>query len=207
MKHFFLFLVLSVLLFACKKDELAFQLEGNIKSTINSSALEGVSVRFYVNSLGGGVKKFKSSTKTDGSGHFNASVERNKFESLVISVEKNLYFKKEKVISFSDLTTDGKNTANFSMNAESWTKFILKNNQPQASDELKILKNLGKTDCNTCCPNTYSYYTGAIDTSFLCPNNGNQYMRFHYWVNGNESHELDSVYNTPFDTVSYTINY
>jgi len=30
MKHFFLFLVLSVLLFACKKDELAFQLEGNI---------------------------------------------------------------------------------------------------------------------------------------------------------------------------------
>lgn len=192
---------------SCKKEELTFIIKGTISDNTFSGALQGADVRLYVYPLGSSLSEYKKNIITDNQGSYKFDLERDKYEKIELIINKDNYFKSNNTITFSNLTTEEDNVYNYSLTAKSWTKFIFLNQQPSSQDELKIFKDSGKSDCDGCCPDGYSYYLGAVDTSFYCANNGNEYMRFYYWVNGNEQNGLDSVYNEPFDTVVYEYTY
>ena len=182
-------------------------LKGTVNDETLNSTLSNAEVSVYTFPLGSSVGTKVTTLTTDSQGNFEYDLIREKYEKIEIKVEKENYFAYLDVIPFSDLSTENDNVYSYSVKAKSWTRFLIYNQQPLQSDELKILKDSGKEDCDECCANGYYYYYGAADTSVYCPNNGNEYMKFYYWVNGNESNGLDSVYNTPFDTVTYEFYY
>lgn len=206
-KLFGIVLLLAIVLNACKRDELSFILEGTVNDATNNTTLSGATVEIYTFLLGGSLGTKVKTLTTDSQGSFAYDLEREKYEKIEIHVRKNNYFEVIDEIPFSNLTTDGSNTFTYNLSAKSWTKFVIFNQQPVASDELKILKDSGKEACEDCCANGYYYYYGEVDTVVYCPNDGNRYMKFYYWVNGNESNGVDSVYNEPFDTTTYEFYY
>ncbi len=208
MKNIFIILLaIPLFLSSCKKEELSFTLKGTVNDETLNSSISSAKVSIYTFPLGSTLGTKVTTLTTDSQGNFEYELVREKYEKIEIKVEKENYFTNIDVIPFSNLSTENENTFSYSLNAKSWTRFVIYNQQPLQSDELKIFKDSGKEDCDECCANGYSYYYGAADTSVYCPNNGNEYMKFYYWVNGNESNGLDSVYNTPFDTVTYEFYY
>lgn len=208
MKNLFAILFLCLILLSCKKEELNFIIKGKVSDITFSGSMQGAAVKLYSFPLGSTLGVFENSVTTDAQGNYQFELDRDKYEKIQLVVEKNNYFEIIDNISFSSLTSDGDNLFNYSMEAKSWTKFIISNQQPAlAQDEFKLFKNSGKTDCAECCSNGYSYYYGNVDTVVYCANGGNQYMSFFYWVNGTEDNGSDSVYNTPFDTTTYEFYY
>lgn len=208
MKKIITVLVIGILLFSCKKDGLKFTINGKVSDTSLSGVLQGAEVKLYSFALGSSAGVYEGNYTTDSQGKFSFELEREKYEKIQIIVNKSQYFEVIDDIPFSDLDTEEENTFNYSLEAKSWTRFVIRNQQPASEqDEFKLFKNSGKTDCEDCCDNGYSYYYGDIDTTIYCANGGNRYMSFFYWVNGNEDNGNDSVYNTPFDTVTYEFNY
>lgn len=192
---------------SCKKKELFFVIKGSISDNTLSGALQNANVKLYVFPLGSSLSEYKENKITDYQGSYKFELERDKYEKIELVISKENYFESKNIITFSNLSTEEDNIFNYSLTAKSWTKFIFFNQQPSSQDELKIYKDSGKSDCDGCCPDGYSFYYGAVDTSFYCVNNGNEYMKFYYWVNGNQENGIDSVYNEPFDTVIYEYTY
>ena len=206
-KRILLFVLVISAVASCKKEELSFMLEGTVNDATFNTTLSNAEVTIYTFPLGQSFGTEVASVTTDNSGYFSYDLKREQYEKIEITVQKHNYFQYTDVIPFSDLSTENVNTYSYSLNAKSWTRFVIYNQQPLQSDELKIFKDSGKEGCPTCCANGYYYYYGAADTTVYCPNDGNRYMKFYYWVNGNQSNGVDSVYNTPFDTVTYEFYY
>lgn len=208
MKNLFAFLLLSLVFISCKKEELSFNVKGHVSDITLSGSLQGANVTLYSFPLGSAIGIYENSITTDAQGNYQFELERDKYEKIQLVVEKNNYFDIIQDISFSNLSSEDDNIINFSMEAKSWTKFVIFNQQSTSvQDEFKLFKNSGKTDCEECCNNGYTYYYGAVDTVVYCANGGNRYMSFFYWVNGNEQNGNDSVYNIPFDTTTYEFYY
>lgn len=201
-------LFIIFILASCKKDELSFMIEGNVNDGTFGAELSNATVSIFIFPVGATLGTKATTLTTDSQGAFSYDLEREKYEKIEIVVNKNNYFSYTDVVPFSELTTDGKNIFTYELKAKSWTKFVIYNQQPALqNDELKILKDSGKEGCSECCSNGYYYYYGAADTTVYCPNDANNYMKFYYWVNGNETNGVDSVYNTPFDTTTYEFYY
>lgn len=204
----YLFLILLISS-SCKKEALSFKFEGNIKSLNSGGNIGGVSVKAYTYDVGNNFKSLKESTETDAEGNYTINVERGKYSKVVIELNKHNYFSISKTFQFGDLSTNEVNSYNTSLSPKSWTKFVLRNiysNNP--TDVLKIQKISGKTDCEECCPNNTTFYNGVVDTVVFCPNDGGTNMKFYYWVNGNmPTGDINTVYNSPFDTITYEILY
>lgn len=208
LKNLLVIITLSLFFLSCNKEELDFVIKGTINDASFSGPAQGVNIKLYSFPLGSTLGVYESGVTTDAQGNYQFELERDKYEKIQLVLEKNNYFKIIRDISFSNLNSEDDNIINFSMDAKSWTRFVIYNQAPSTiQDEFKLFKNSGKTDCDECCSNGYSYYYGAIDTVIYCPNNANQYMSFFYWVNGNEMNGNDSVYNTPFDTTTYEFIY
>jgi hypothetical protein len=208
MKNVLAILLLSLLFLSCKKDELNFIIKGQVSDVTFSGSLQGANVKLYSFPLGSTLGVFENSSTTDAQGNYQFELVRDKYEKIQLVLEKDNYFQIINNVSFSNLSSEDDNTFNFSMEAKSWTKFIIYNQQPTSlQDEFKLFKNSGKTDCDECCDNGYSYFYGAVDTVIYCANGGNRSMTFFYWVNGNQDNGNDSIYNTPFDTTTYEFYY
>ena len=193
---------LIVLFSACKKGELAFVLEGNVEDATLGSSLSGANVSIYTFSSGSSIGVLAKTITTNSQGDYSYELVRDRYDKIEISVHKENYFSFLDIIPFDDLTTEESNKFDYSLNAKSWTRFVIINQQPNQSDEFKLLKESGKENCDECCPNSFSYYYGAVDTVVYCPNNANSTMKFYFWVNGNQANGVDSVYNTAFDTIT-----
>jgi len=209
MKYLITSLIIALFSFSsCKKKELEFKFSGNIKDINSGLNIANAEIRYYTSNLGNNVEALKGNTKTDASGNYEVTIERSKFETLTVKIRKENFFNKDENYSIDDLTSSESNEINYNLSPQSWTKFIFKNASPSnSSDELKIQKVSGKTNCNECCGNETTYYYGSIDTVVYCPNDGDSYMKFYWWVNGNEQNGDENLYNAPFDTTSFTINY
>lgn len=206
----FKIVIIALLLFVnmrCKKDDVTIQIEGVISNSLDGSGLDGVSVKLFTQPLGSSFDDLEETVQTDSEGHYSFEIKNDKYESVRLNFKKEKYFTIDHLVPFAELSTSAINTFDFDMEAQSWTAFVIKNNQPDPSDEFKLLKDTGKENCEICCANGFYYYYGDVDTTVICPNDANRYMKFYYWVNGNESNGMDSVYNTPFDTVYYEFNY
>lgn len=208
MKTLIFLTTLFILLYSCKKDELKFTIKGQISDITLSGALAEANIKLYTFPLGSALGVFEQSSTSDAQGNYSIEFDRDKYEKIQIVIEKDKYFEIIDDVPFSDLNSEEDNIFNYSLEAKSWTKFIIRNQQPYSEqDEFKLFKNSGKTDCADCCQNGYYFYYGDTDTVVYCANGGDRYMSFFYWVNGTEQNGNDSVYNTPFDTTTYEFYY
>jgi len=208
MKLILILFTVALALLACKPDPLVFVIEGTVQDQTFETGLNEGEVQliaFPVGSQTGNVV----GTNTLSSGSFSFEVKREQTEKFIIRLLNDHYFPTEQTLFFSDLVPNEPNLVALETTAKSFVQFNIKNqNQTSADDELKFLKYRGKTNCSDCCENQYTYFNGAdVNEQQLCINDGNTYLSFYYWVNGNEIFVQDSVLSIPFDTVQYNIFY
>ena len=206
---FFLLFILLISGNSCKKKDLTFTFEGKIKSLASGENLGQVQLKAYTYGLTDNKKTLKGEALTDAGGNYTLSINRERYEKVVLEISKHNYFTTSKTFPFDDLSTEDINAFNTSISPKSWTRFVIKNIiSPSPSDQLKIQKVAGKTDCENCCPNTTKVYNGILDTVIICPNDGGTNLEFYYWVNNDmPTNGINTVFNTPFDTVDYDITY
>lgn len=210
MKYFTVWMLAFLFIFSsCKKEELSFEFSGNVKSLNNNTDLKGVEVKITAFALGNASGSLMETVETDENGNYNVKIKRGKYEKVDFSISKNLYFDLEKSYSFQNLSTSKPNINDFKISPKSWAKFIIRNIYSQNdSDQLKIQKVSGRTDCYECWDNTTFIFKGVLDTVVYCPNDGDTNIKFYYWLNDEELGDgVGNVYTTPFDTIPFEFIY
>lgn len=208
---FFLFVSIGlffILISACKPKALSFRITGVVMDMSNVAPVNTGEVQLFEYPLGSQIGEFRGLIELKEDGSFEFEIERNRAERFELRYNEDGYFNVEKTIFFSELNPSQENFFTLHTATQSWVQLIIKNQfNPSPNDKLKILKSQGRNDCFGCCPNDYYHFNGIQDTIFECLNNGNMYFGFYYWVNGSEIFNHDSIFCTPFDTVTYEIIY
>lgn len=201
--------ILVVFLVSCKPDPLTFTIQGTVHDDTFNQPLENGVIEFISYPAGSLTGNLIESKSLNQNGSFEFEVKREQVEKYELILQNDNYFPEKRTLFFSELKPNEAKQVNLNTTAKSYAKFIVKNqNNPSSSDELKFLKFSGKTNCDDCCPNQYSFFEGAqINESFTCANDGNTYLSFYYWVNGNDVFVHDSIQTIAFDTTTYEIIY
>lgn len=202
-------IVLLLTFSSCNRKELSFTISGSLTDDTFGQKLTEGNLELYIFKAGSSFPMLTEETTPDTDGAYSFEIDREKAEKFEIRFSAgNRYFPKTVNIPFSDLEVNSVNTYNISTTAMSWAKFIIKNQAPSSpNDELKFLKQGGKTNCDGCCDDGYSFYYGGIDTIIYCLNDGNKYFPFSYWINGTEQVGQFDLYTSAFDTTSYEFIY
>ncbi len=205
MRILFMLISVAAIFTFCRKKELKFTINGVVSDASFSGTSQGVKVKLFVTPLGESEDLVGTAT-TSTDGVFEFVIDRERIEKVRLTYNKINYFEEEQIIYFSNLEVNEDNDASQSLTAKSWVRFQIFNQSPaSASDEFKLFKYRGKEDCAECCPIGNSYYYGAVDTAVICPNGANSYTSYYYWVTNTQIYGQDSVFTTPFDTV--TVNF
>lgn len=199
------FLILSAL-GACKKKDITYTVEGTITDETFGQSLAGATVSLYEVPAGGATPTDLVATVITGSdGKYSFEIKREKIEEYRIDVSKNLYFGTSQSFHADDLSTNETNVFTHSVTAMSWVKLHFINTD--ADQDLKYIRQSGKTGCAECCAATEQFLYGEIDTSVYCINDGNTTYGYYYWVLNTANNGPMSVTTTPFDTVELLLNY
>lgn len=207
MRVLFSLLISSIIIFGCKKGKSDFILTGTVKDVTFDQALNGATVTLYEVEAGGGTQTFIGSATVGSDGVYSFTFPRNKVENYILSVSKNMYFDNAIIIPFSSMTIKEENVRNINTTAKSWAKITLLNTNPQASDHLTIIKQLGKDGCMECCGSDQADFYGAIDTSYYCANDGNTTYQFFYQLVGTSIQGIKSGTTVAFDTTEIILQY
>jgi len=205
---FTLIVLLGISFGACKKKKISYTVEGIVTDASFSQALSGATVQLYGTPAGSSTPSQLIGTVTTGSdGKYSFTFDRDKIEQYVIIVNKNQYFELSDAFTAESLSTSETNTRNLSTTAKSWVKLRFVNLMPDAADELKYIRQNGKSDCAECCYGGEQYLYGAVDTAIYCINDGNTTYSYYYWVLNTVNNGPKSIVTQPFDTVELLLNY
>ncbi len=207
MKLPFLFVLCISLLSSCSKKNAGFTVKGSVNDATFSQSLQGATVKLYQIPVGSTDEQLIGTCTTDSQGNYSFSFPREKMEKYRLTITKNLYFSKEEVIYFSELSLEEDYIRNSSTSAMAWAKLTFHNQNPSGADHFQYIKQNGKANCPECCPTTYQDYYGSLDTSIYCINDGNTNYSYLYWVLGTSTQGTQTVYTTAFDTVEVVLNY
>ena len=200
-----------LLLASCNKGPIMYQFEGQVTDALTGSPLSGVDFELDQKILQNGAVTagfiFAGAAKTDGSGRYDLSIEREKVASFLMTYKKDNYFTIEIEETSANVTTDGSNVYDQELEPKSWIKFDMENFGPSESDHLRLLTQDFREGCNGCAENkTYNYY-GALDTNITYVTTAGSYVKFTF-INMVTGYSLiDSLYATPFDSSTYVFNY
>ncbi|MBI1837007.1 MAG: hypothetical protein HYR91_07050 [Flavobacteriia bacterium] len=207
MRKIGLLLLVIISLLSCKKKKAHFLIKGTITDNSFSAPLTGATAYLYSVPTGTNKQVFLATSDLAADGTYNFDILRDKSDEYVIKIDKENYFSLEKTINFSALSVEKDNIYNYSIDAKSWVNLHFKNLSPQASDELQYIKQQGKADCLECCPKSYQFLTGAVDTNIYCINNGNSIYSYMYFVSGTSNNGIKEMMTIPFDTVELYLEY
>lgn len=205
---FALILLLGVSLGACKKKKISYTVEGIVTDASYSQPLSGATVQLYGTPAGSSTpSQLIGTTTTGGDGKYSFTFDRDKIEQYVIIVSRNQYFEITDSFTAESLSTTETNTRNLSTTAKSWVKLRFVNLAPEATDELKYIRQNGKSGCAECCYGGEQFLYGAVDTTIYCINDGNTTYSYYYWVLNTQNNGPKSIVTQPFDTVELLLNY
>lgn len=204
-----LFSLLVLLAFgSCKKKNITYVVEGTVTDNSFSQPLSGATVSLYKASGSTFIQgTLLESTTTGSDGKYHFEIERDKTEAYVIVIEKNNYFGTSANFTQEGLDAENSNTRNFGLYAKSWVKLRFTNLNPAPTDQLKYIRQSGKSDCEECCPGGDQFLYGAVDTAIYCINDGNTTYSYYYWVLNTQVNGPKSIVTVPFDTVELVLNY
>jgi hypothetical protein len=192
---------------SCKKGAGTFEISGEITNLSTASGLEGCWLYLYSYPVGTNEELLTDSTISNAEGFYSFQFERAQIEKYKIKYKKEGYFEGERLVYFSELTLEAPNIINLETNGKAWAGIRIINQNPEALDHFRYIKQEGKTDCLECCPSTEQNFFGALDTTIYCINNANEPYSILYWVIGTPLLDVVST-NTPLgDTSLIEITY
>lgn len=204
----YIFIITSVILLqSCKKGSANFTIKGIITDATFHQGLSGATISLYQYPTGSNTPSLIETTTLASDGSYSFTFKRDKMEKYVITVVKDLYFSLNETIFFSTLSVEEDNVRNYSTTAKSWVRLRFLNESPVDSDELQYVKQEGKVSCSECCPATYQYLYGAIDTSIYCINDANTVYSYLYSVVNTNNTAILSTTTVPFDTTEIYLAY
>src|SRR5690554_5055541 len=128
MKKFFFLLLISLNLYACKKEQsLSFKIHGSIQDESLHQPLENATVIIYEKAIGSSNLSEIGRTTTDENGDYQVEFPRNRVENYLVTIQKDRYFESSHTVLFSELDPKESKEYNFSTTAHSWVKIVLKN--------------------------------------------------------------------------------
>lgn len=196
--------LLMVLTFSCKKKNLKYVIKGTISDSSFNVPLSGAKVTIYVTTTSNNTPVQKVSLTTDASGNYSYELEREKLQSVIISVDKNNYFSDGTTTTLDNLSLDDDNVFSYNLYAKSWVRLHFVSD---GTKTIKYYKQIGKNGCAECCPTGEMQLTNVIDQSVYCINNGNTQYQIYYDVQGTTDNGTLSVNTVPFDTTEILISY
>ncbi len=206
MKNLVLFLgaLVLILSFSCKKKNLKYTIKGTIYDSSFNVPLSGAKVTIYVTTTSNSTPVQKVALTTDASGNYSYELEREKLQSVIISVDKENYFSDGMSTTLDNLSLDEDNTFNYNIYAKSWARVHFVSD---GTKTIKYYKQVGKNGCSECCPTGEIQLNNITDYSVYCINNGNTQYQVFYDVQGTTNNGTLSVNTVPFDTTEILINY
>ncbi|MCC5923477.1 MAG: hypothetical protein JJT77_06810 [Crocinitomicaceae bacterium] len=208
MKNWIILCFCCFVLISCRRNELSFTFKGTVTDLTFQNAAQNVNVKLFKFAAGSTFGIIAGETQTDANGNYTIQVSRNPTEKFVLEISSNNYFVENLTIPFSDLKPNEDNVFDMGIHANSWLKFVFKNqNNPAPTDELKILKQGGKSGCPDCCNYNFAFFNGIVDTTFTCVSRAKDSVTIFHWVNGNEQFSEQEFLLQPFDTLLYEIIY
>lgn len=206
MKNTLLFLgiLLLTLGLSCKKKNLKYLIKGTIHDSSFNVPLSGAKVSISVTTTSGSVPVQKTSLITDANGSYSYELDREKIQSVIISVEKDNYFSDGTTTTLDNLSLENDNTFNYNIYAKSWARLHFVSD---GTKTVKYYKQAGKNGCAECCPTGEIQLNNITDYSVYCINNGNTPYQLFYDVQGTTNNGTLSVNTVPFDTTEILISY
>jgi hypothetical protein len=208
MKNILFISLLFLSLTACKKKELTFSMSGIVTDATLGQKLSGATVRLLQKPAGGGTLKVVGTATMGSDGKFQFKFKREQAEKFFIEITKDNYFDIYEAISYDDFSTEKELTRNYSTTAKSWVKLKFKNVAPSAvSDILRWTKQLGKSNCTTCCDTEQHVILGVTDTTFKYISDGNMPFSYLYNSSNPTSSGIKEINTVAFDTVTLLLEY
>lgn len=204
---YILIITCLIVLQSCKKGSANFTIKGVITDATFHQGLSGASISIYQYPTGSNTPSLIETTTLGSDGSYSFTFKRDKMEKYLIKVEKGLYFSLNEIVYFSSLSIEDDNVRNYSTTAKSWVRLRFLNESPSDSDELQYIKQQGKVSCSECCPASYQYLYGAVDTSIYCINDGNTIYSYLYSVVNTTNTAILSTTTIPFDTTEIYLAY
>jgi hypothetical protein len=206
MKYLLLLVAGCLLLPACKKKDITYKVNGTVTDLSFNQPLAGATVQLYEVPAGSSApSNILATTTTGADGKYYFEFKREKVEKYMIKVSRSLYFPVSAQFSAEDLSSTDDNTFSHSLTAMSWVRLRFIN--ADAGQDLKYIRQVGKSGCEECCPSDEQYIYGAADETVYCINDGNTTYQYYYWVLNTADNGAMSVVTPPFDTVDLVLNY
>ena len=202
-----LVLLLLPLVFSCKKGTGNFIIKGKITDETFSTGLDAAIIKLYKVPVASSSRILVDSFILQEDGNYSFTFQREKIEKYILVVEKNLYFKLEKEIYYSDLTVNEPLVCNYGTKAKSWVELRFVNADVQPSDHFRYIKQAGLVGCDECCSNTEENIYANPYFSRICINNANELYSILYWNIGTFQQGYKEALTVPFDTTLLLINY
>lgn len=205
MKYVLFLAVGCMLLSACKKKEITYTVEGTVTDESYSQPLAGATVELYEVPAGASSpSNILATTVTDPDGKYRFTFQREKVEKYVVKITKTLYFPVSAQFSAENLSSSETNYFSHTTTAMSWVRLRFINTDE--NQDLKYIRQSGKSGCEECCPATEQFIYGADETIY-CINDGNTVYQYYYWVLNSPINGPMSVVTVPFDTTDLILNY
>ncbi len=207
-------LVLSVLLFQCKKEKGRYTLQGKVSHGRTGAALSGANVnvqkKVVGNSTYSAAYSSAASAQADGSGNYSMTFERENFAALKVTASYPQFIAKELEMNVSSFTVGSPNTQNLQLFPEAYIQLNITNAVPTATTDLLKFTFLNASfDC-FCCSNGFKNYSGAVDTTVTCKLYGDQWLKYqanYNFTGGQDSVVVDSIWCSAFQTTQLNIVY
>ncbi|MDX2361183.1 MAG: hypothetical protein QNK23_10270 [Crocinitomicaceae bacterium] len=207
MKELLIIVLASVLLIGCNKGKADLTITGVINDQTHGTPLSGASVKLYSIESGSQSTELLLTSTLGTDGVYTFTFPRDQVEGYKLLVEKTNYFTLEEIIQFGDLTIEEDNHYSYATTAKSWVKLTFQNTSPLPTDILDYNMVQGKSDCEGCHPAGTQSLIGAIDTSFVYLNDGNEYFSYYYNVIGGANSGTETVTTDVFDTTEIILTY
>ena len=202
-----LFICFLPILFCCKKGTGVFIIKGKITDETFSTGLDGAIIKLYKVPVASSSRILVESFTLQEDGNYSFTFPREKIEKYILVVEKNLYFKLEKEIYYSDLTVNEPLVCNYGTKAKSWVELRFVNPVLEPSDHFRFIKQDGLVGCEECCSNAEENIYVNPYFSRICINNANELYSILYWDIGGLEQGYKEVLTVPFDTTLLLVNY
>lgn len=205
----FLFLISLLFLTSCKKKELTFTLKGTITDGTYGGGLANATVKLYEIPAGSASpSEFLGSAELGSDGKYSFTFKRNVSEAYYLKIEKTNYFTAEETISFSAFSTESDLEKNYSLKAKGWIRLSIQNTgTTEISDLFQFTVLEGLLNCSSCAPSGEQKLYGAIDTSFVFLNNGDQNFKLVFSATGQSILETREAITPAFDTTEMVFTY
>ncbi len=206
-------ILLSILLFQCKKEKGEYTLKGKVTHGRTGAGMGGAAVNLQKKVVGSSTYNAAysaaASSSADAAGNYSMTFDLENFAALKVTASYPQFILKESELNVSSFSVGTPQTQDIQLFPEAFIQVNITNAMPaEPIDLLKFTFLNAHFDC-FCCSNGYKNYHGVADTSITCKLYGDQWLKYQASFNfgGQDSVVVDSIWCEAFETTLLNITY